>query len=148
MQVIEMLAQEIVNLYKKFRLMNYRALFGTIREKDGSLSATEAYTVDVIYLLENPTITKLAETLGISQPNATYKVNNLSTKGYVVKTVSEDDRRECRLQVSEKFHNYYDTSDGFLLSALEQLRRQSSEEELSLFEAMLHSLNEAVEGQE
>ena len=143
-----MLKEEISRLYRQFRLLHYRKLFGHIRERDGSLSATEAFAADVIFLLDEPTIPRLAATLCISQPHATYKVNNLSTKGYVVKTVSEDDRRECRLQVSEKFHNYYDTSDGFLLSALEQLRRQYSEEELSLFEAMLHSLNEAVEGQE
>ena len=65
-----MLSQEILDLYKKSRLMTYRAMFGRIREKTGSLSATEAYAVDVIYLLGSPTITQLAETLGISQPNA------------------------------------------------------------------------------
>ena len=61
-----MLTGAITDLYKRFRLMNYRILFGRIRERDGSLSATEAYTVDVIFLLGDPTITKLAETLGIS----------------------------------------------------------------------------------
>ena len=61
-----MLSQEILDLYKKSRLMTYRAMFGRIREKTGSLSATEAYAVDVIYLLGSPTITQLAETLGIS----------------------------------------------------------------------------------
>ena len=83
-----MLTGAITDLYKRFRLMNYRILFGRIRERDGSLSATEAYTVDVIFLLGDPTITKLAETLGISQPNATYKVNNLAAKGYVMRLPS------------------------------------------------------------
>ena len=96
-----MLSQEILDLYKKSRLMTYRAMFGRIREKTGSLSATEAYAVDVIYLLGSPTITQLAETLGISQPNATYKVNNLVAKGYACKTISEDDKRECRVTVGE-----------------------------------------------
>ena len=36
-----MLSQEILDLYKKSRLMTYRAMFGRIREKSGSLSATE-----------------------------------------------------------------------------------------------------------
>ena len=54
-----MLSQEILDLYKKSRLMTYRAMFGRIREKSGSLSATEAYAVDVIYLLGSPTITQL-----------------------------------------------------------------------------------------
>ena len=58
-----MLSQEILELYKKSRLMTYRAMFGRIREKSGSLSATEAYAVDVIYLLGAPTITQLADTL-------------------------------------------------------------------------------------
>ena len=99
-----MLSQEILDLYKKSRLMTYRAMFGRIREKTGSLSATEAYAVDVIYLLGSPTITQLAETLGISQPNATYKVNNLVAKGYACKTISEDDKRECRVTVGERFY--------------------------------------------
>lgn len=139
-----MLSKEITTLYKKFRLMNYRELFGRIREKDGSLSATEAYAVDVIYLLGSPTITKLADTLGISQPNATYKVNNLVNKGYVIKTASEDDKRECRLQVSERFYNYYGESTRFIEDAVESLNKEFTPEELDTFEKMLWSLNRAV----
>ena len=140
-----MLTDELSKLYKHFRLINYRELFGRIREKDGSLSATEAFAADVIFLLESPTITQLAETLGISQPNATYKVNNLSAKGYVVKNTSDDDRRECRLSVAERFHSYYDTSDSFIQKAVQELRGEYSEDELAKFEQMLRSLNEAVD---
>lgn len=140
-----MLTEEVIRLYKRFRLLNYREMFGRIREKDGSLSATEAFAADVIYLLEKPTITQLAETLGISQPNATYKVNNLSAKGYVQKTTSEDDRRECHLHVSERFHSYYDTSDAFIREAVAKLGEEYSAEELALFEKMLRSLGNAVD---
>ena len=140
-----MLTEEIIHLYKRSRLLTYREMFGRIREKDGSLSATEAFAADVIYLLEKPTITQLAETLGISQPNATYKVNNLSAKGYVQKTTSEDDRRECHLHVSERFHSYYDTSDRFIREAVEKLEAEYSPEEIALFEKMLCSLRKAVD---
>ena len=74
-----MLTEEVIRLYKRFRLLNYREMFGRIREKDGSLSATEAFAADVIYLLEKPTITQLAETLGISQPSATSMCPSAST---------------------------------------------------------------------
>ena len=140
-----MLTDQVINLYKRFRLLNYREMFGHIREKDGSLSATEAFAADVIYLLEKPTITQLAETLGISQPNATYKVNNLTAKGYVQKTTSEDDRRECHLHVSDRFHSYYDTSDRFIQEAVKKLEAEYSSEELATFEKMLHALGNAVE---
>ena len=137
-------ATEINNLYKKFRLITYQEMFGRIREKDGSLSATEAYAVDVIYLLGNPTITQLADTLGISQPNATYKVNNLVNKGYVIKTVSEDDKRECHLTVSDRFFKYYGDSNSFIENAVKTMAERYSPEELEQFGSMLRALTEAV----
>ena len=140
-----MLTTQIVELYKRFRLMTYRKLFGRIREKDGSLSATEAYTVDVIYLLGSPTVTQLAEVLGISQPNATYKVNNLVAKGYVVKTVSEEDKRETRLQVCDRFYKYYGDMDHFSDKAVAALENEYSPEALELFAQMLRSLAKHVE---
>ena len=153
-----MLSQEILDLYKKSRLMTYRAMFGRIREKTGSLSATEAYAVDVIYLLGSPTITQLAETLGISQPNATYKVNslvkkgyiqnNLVAKGYACKTISEDDKRECRVTVGERFYKYYGNSTRFIDNAVDALREDYSEDELKTFEKVLHSLNRHIEKRE
>ena len=140
-----MLSAQITELYKRFRLMTYRKLFGRIRERDGSLSATEAYTVDVIFLLGSPTVTQLAEALGISQPNATYKVNNLVAKGYVVKTVSEEDKRETRLQVCDRFYNYYGDLDHFTDKAVAALESEYSPEALALFTQMLHSLTKNVE---
>ena len=145
MQVIDMLNDEIIDLYKRFRLMTYRELFGRIRDRDGSLSATEAYAVDVIFLLKNPTITQLADTLGISQPNATYKVNNLVSKGYVTKTISEDDKRECRLQVCDRFYKYYGNLDHFADRAAAALEQEFSPEDLQTFQQMLRALAKHVE---
>jgi len=139
-----MLSQEITNLYNQLRLNSYRQLFGAIRERDGSLSATEAYAVDVIFLLGNPTVTQLAEALGISQPNATYKVNNLVAKGYVVKTSSEEDRRECRLQLSEKFYRYYQESTRFVDDTVAALEKNHTPEELAVFENVLRTLKKEV----
>ena len=143
-----MLSQELLDLYKKTRLKTYRAMFVRIREKSGSLSATEAYAVDVIYLLGSPTITQLAETLGISQPNATYKVNNLVAKGYVCKTVSADDKRECRVTVGERFYKYYGNSTRFIADAVDALCADYSADELLTFEKMLRSLNRHIETKE
>lgn len=142
-----MLYDEAEKFYKKLRLMHYRELFGRIREKDGSLSATEAFAADIIYLLGNPTLSRFAQTLGISQPNATYKANNLAAKGYIKKTVSPDDKRECRLETAEKFYSYYDTQSKFLSQTFDKLRGRFSDEEFEVFERMLHALNE-TEGEE
>ena len=139
-----MLYDQIKALYEHFRLEHYQELFGRIREKEGSLSATEAYSADVIYLLGDPTVSTFAEVLGISQPNATYKINNLAAKGYVVRTASEDDRRECRVSVANRFFSYYNTDYPFIEHGIERLRENHSPEELAKFEEMLGELNRAL----
>ena len=131
---------EIKKLYEHFRLEHYRELFGRIREKDGTLSATEAYSADVIYLLGNPTVSSFAETLGISQPNATYKINNLEAKGYISRSTSEEDRRECRVSVGNRFFSYYDTDYPFIAQSVARMKERYSDEELSKLEEMLEEL--------
>jgi len=140
-----MLYDEVVELDKRFRLIHYRSLFGRIKDKAGSLSATESFSVDAIYLLNEPTIKQFADYLGISQPNATYKVNSLIEKGYITKIPSTDDRREYRLQVSEKFFKYYDVADSVITDALDEITPQFSEDELKAFETVLKALNREIE---
>jgi DNA-binding MarR family transcriptional regulator len=137
--------EEIRALYEKFRLVHYRELFGRIHEKDGSLSATEAFAADVIYLLKNPTVSQFADALGISQPNATYKINNLEAKGYVTRINSESDKRECRITVADRFFSYYDTQCSFIDGAVQKLRDKFTPDEISVFEKMLCALTGAVE---
>ncbi len=143
-----MLVQSAVELYKILRLRNYQDMFVRIKEKDGSLSATEAFAVDVIYLLGLPTISDFAQALGISQPNATYKANNLAAKGYINKAVSEDDKREIRLSVAEKFHSYFNTDAPFIGSAVEKLEKQYSASDLAIFSDVLQSFIHALENTE
>ena len=139
-----MLYDRIKALYEHSRLEHYRELFGRIREKDGSLSATEAYSADVIYLLQAPTVSTFAEVLGISQPNATYKINNLAAKGYVTRTYSDEDRRECRVSVGDKFFSYYDTDYPFLVSAIGKLNEKYTPDELALCERILADLTDEL----
>ena len=135
-----MLFEKLKTLYEKVRLKNYRDLFSRVKERDGSLSATEAYAADVIYLLGDPTVSTFAETLGISQPNATYKINNLVSKGYAVRGSSDTDRRECRVSVGDRFFSYYDTGYPFIAESVEQLQKSYSPEELTLLERMVDDM--------
>lgn len=112
-------------IYRYLRLVHYQNLFATINEKPGSLSATEAFSVEVIYLLGEPTIGEFADFIGISQPNASYKVNALVSKGYITKESGESDKRECRLVVTKKFRDYYGTQ----MPDLSNITKVFSEEE-------------------
>ncbi len=143
-----MIYDSAVEAYEALRLINYRDIFCRIKEKDGSLSATEAFAVDVIYLLGMPTISEFADYLGISQPNATYKANNLAAKGYITKSTPPDDKRECRLSVGDKFYAYFDTEAGFIKQAIQRLGEQFSQQELGVFEKILRALTQAMQKME
>ncbi|MGI5986086.1 MAG: MarR family transcriptional regulator [Clostridiales bacterium] len=119
-------------IYRYLRLAHYRNLFSMIREKPGSLSATEAFSVEVIYLLGEPTLGEFAEFIGISQPNASYKVNTLVTKGYITKESCESDKRECRLVVTKKFRDYY----GSQIPDISQITKELSEEEKNVLDKL------------
>ena len=84
-------------LYMKFKLNFYRGIFERLQERESSLSASEAYAVEVIHAMNEPTISQFANFLQTSQPNATYKVNTLIKKGYIEKINSNADKREYQL---------------------------------------------------
>ena len=75
---------------------------------------------------------------------ATYKVNNLAAKGYVVKSTPDGDRRECRLQLGPKFYQYFTDSDHFIDLAAEKLEGEFPPEELEVFARVLRKLTEEV----
>ena len=138
------MVQWILRLQNWLRLESYKKMFHTLREKTGSLSATEAFSADVIHLLGRPTLGQFAATLGISQPNATYKVNSLVAKGYLVKVPGKD-RREVCLQTAGKFNAYYDDNEQALRDAVDSLGTQFSPEELATASRVMQALVQTVE---
>jgi len=143
-----MLDDSVVRLYHKFRLDSYQQLFRVVREKDGSLSATEAFSADIINLLGEPTVTQFADTIGISQPNATYKINNLVAKGYVRKVVPDRDRREVRLEAGEKFNRYFHEDQAILHRASAALNKTYTPDQIALASRVLDDLLLAIEKEE
>lgn len=140
-----MLQQTLQRLYRQFRLNSYRRIFGSVHERSGSLSATEAFSADVIQLLGTPTLSQFAQCLGISQPNATYKINNLVAKGYVEKIPSPNDRREVLLQPGKKLRWYRDSGEGSFERVVEKLKKKFTSEELDLTARVLTTLMNETE---
>ena len=132
-----MLQDNFLEVYDKFKLEFFRRIFELVREREGSLSAMEAFSVEVIRELDAPTIGQFADFLGISQSNATYKVNQLTAKGYLEKHNSDTDRREYHLVLSEKYYNYTDIMRSYVKTVLGRIEESFSKEELELFSDML-----------
>ena len=113
-----MLQDNFLEVYDKFKLEFFRRIFELVREREGSLTAMEAFSIEIIHALNEPTIGRFAEFLNISQSNATYKVNSLIKKGYLKKQNSDTDRREYHLVLSEKYYNYTDIMRSYVKTVL------------------------------
>lgn len=135
-----MIQENFLNVYDKFKLEFFRRIFELVREREGSLSAMEAFSIEVIHALHEPTIGQFAEFLNISQSNATYKVNNLIKKGYLIKQNSTTDRREYHLVLSEKYYGYTDIMRGYVKTVVDRISDDFTSEELATFEAMLQRI--------
>jgi len=101
-----MLENHFLHISDKLRLAFYKRVFSVVREREGSLSAMEVFSLEVIYLLGAPTVSEFADFIGISRSAASYKVAMLMQKGYITKEASENDKREFKLVLTEKYLKY------------------------------------------
>ncbi|MDD4112213.1 MAG: MarR family winged helix-turn-helix transcriptional regulator [Herbinix sp.] len=137
-----MLEREFERLYYKFRANYCKNLFASVKE--GSLSATDSYCLEVIFLLDKPTVNEFAEYVNISLPNASYRISNLITKGYVKKSVSEYDRREYHLEVTDKFLNKYGANASFNTKLMTKIREDFNKEEIDVLERMIKRIVDEI----
>lgn len=135
-----MLEKEFERLYYKFRTNYCKNLFSRVNNEEGSLSATESYCVEVIYLLDRPSVHEFAEYVNISLPNATYRINNLMKKGFIQKIPSDKDRREYKLEVTEKFLDCYGANTTFNAQLMNRVRENFNQEEVNQLEDMIKKI--------
>lgn len=90
--------------------------------------------MEIIASLNEPTISEFADFLGISQSNASYKVNCLQKKNYIERRQSEEDGREYHLVLTEKYFNYIGLFPKNIRGFLDELKGKISPEEFEVFE--------------
>ena len=136
-----MLEQSFNEVYDKFKLQFYRKIFELVRERDGSLSAMEGFSLEIIRMLGQPTVGQFADFLNISQSNATYKVNSLIKKGYLERENSTTDRREYHLILSEKYYNYANLLTAYENTVVDRMKERFSENEIGILDEMLRIIS-------
>ena len=139
-----MLEKSFIEVFDKFKLHFYRGVFDHVREREGSLSAMEAFSLEIIHSLGQPTVGQFADFLNISQSNATYKVNNLIKKGYLERENSQTDRREYHLVLSEKYYNYAALMSSYEHEVVERIKRRLPKEDVDKFDEILTIMSEEL----
>lgn len=139
-----MLEQAFNEVYTKFKLHFYRAVFGRFQKREASLTTVETFCMEIIMALGKPTVNEFSSFVGISAPNAAYKVNSLIQKGYVKKEQSEADKREYHLVVTQKYIDYYNISYSYLGTVMERIQARFPAEDVRKIEAMLEIISDEL----
>ncbi len=132
-----MLTYNFQQVYDNFKMKFYQSLCKNSKE----LNMQEAFSLDVIYMLGNPTILEFANYMEISQPNATYKINQMIQKGFLTKQLCDDDKRSYRLKVTEKFLKVYRGNDRFIKKTLKDIESMFKPEEVLILQRMLNEIS-------
>ena len=77
-----MLEENLNEVYTKFKIHFYQEMFKKLHSRETSLTIVELFCVELIYCLNNPTVKEFSEFIGISSPNAAYKIACLIEKYY------------------------------------------------------------------
>lgn len=133
--------KNLIDLIDKFKLLVTQKAAKGVQQEKGLLTATDAFALESLDALKQPTIGRFANFIGISQPNASYKVQSLIKKGFVKRVPSEHDKRECKIELTDKYKELNREFDDELLKAARKALNDFSNEELQLLNKMLEKLN-------
>lgn len=136
-----MLERAFNDVYTKFKLHFYRAVFGRFQRREATLTTVESFCMEIILALGEPTVNEFSSFVGISPPNAAYKINSLIQKGYVEKRQSQTDKREYHLVVTQKYLDYYNISYSYLNLVLGRVKERFPAEDVAKLEEMLEIIS-------
>lgn len=127
----------------------YTKIYSGFEKREATLSYTESMVVNIIDSLEKPTVNELVKILGISQPNISYKINTLVSKGYVEKVQSKEDGREFILRLTDRFKTYKKIAFSSISEVMDRLEEKLSKEDmdqiyksLGLIKAEMKNIND------
>ena len=142
-----MLEKNLTEVYTKFKIHFYQEMFNKLHSRETSLTIVELFCVEIIYCLNNPTVKEFADFIGISSPNAAYKVACLIEKGYVQKIQSTTDRREFHLHVTDKYLDYLNLSTGYVSTVAERSEEHFSKDEIATLNHILEDMSNELMGE-
>ncbi|NMD38635.1 MAG: MarR family transcriptional regulator, partial [Christensenellaceae bacterium] len=103
----------------------------------------EILAVEMIYILNEPTISEFTQFAKLSSPNAAYKIGKLVKKGYVEKIQSTTDKREYYLKVTDKYIKHYNFGYAYVDTVINRVEERFNKDEIETLNKLL-----AVIGQE
>lgn len=111
---------------------------------DVSLTQREERYLSLIYKHNKITLTDFAEKSKITKPAATQIINAFIEKGYVVKTISEKDKRVHYVEVTKDMKKYIEKSYKKLDTLYKECLALLTKNELDTLQVALHKINRTI----
>ena len=132
-----MIKEAFDNVYNNFKMHFYHEIFKKWRGRELSLTTFETFCMEIIYILDHPTVSEFSRFASLSSANAAEKINKLIKKGYLNKVQSEKDRRKYYLEPTEKYRNYYNINNSYIAKVMDKVEDRFSKDELDVFHKIL-----------
>lgn len=102
-----------------------------------TLTINQFHYIDTISKLGEPTITEIADELKITKASVTVGINKLTKLGFVQKTRSINDRRVCRVRLTQTAQELVKAKFQALHEYVQFVKTALSEDEARQFEAAM-----------
>lgn len=132
------LLEAVNQFYYAMSLHELRLMSG--KDALGGLSYNSMLYLNVISMTPECTVSKIAETLHVTKPAVTLKVNELERQGALCKTQSERDKRVFFLTLTGEAARAFLLYDKNFIYMEERLREKFTPEQLELFCGMLRTM--------
>ena len=76
-----MLEKDFNEVYTKFKLHFYRAVFGRFKRREATLTTVETFCMEIILALGEPTVNEFSNFVGISPPTRPTRSTAWSRRG-------------------------------------------------------------------
>ena len=132
------LEQHFNTMYDKFKLMLYdRALRYRGRSMPGELTLQEVIYMEIIIALKDPTVAEFSRYAKLSGSNTAYRLKKLEEKGYIVRTQSEQDKREYHVTATGRYREQYGVIFDYIHTVCGRIEDRFSPEEVDTFRRMM-----------
>lgn len=133
------LTEEINDFYYHMALYELQVMSGN--DYYEGISYNSLLYLNVIDLIEDCTVSRLAEALNITKSAVTLKINELEKQGAVVKVKSEQDRRVTYIRLSPEMERVVSIYDEIYDRIEVDLRKQYTGEQIDKFIEILHTIS-------
>lgn len=133
------------NIYDKFKLMLYdRALKERGSNAPGDLSLQEVIYMEIIIALGSPTVAEFSKYSKLSASNTAYRLNKLEERGYIKRTRSDLDRREFRIEPSNRYREEYGVIFDYIHLVCDRIEKRFDPDEVDKLREMLGIISEEL----